>query len=204
VNQKKNISVMMPYSSGLFGLSDWFRQLWAESLGKKINLKGETVHTGPTPVKALGVTDQHSQVQLYIEGPFDKVFTILSVGKFKNNLLMKPAYENLSALSYLGGRTIEELMEAEMSGTIYALTKNMRPNMTITFPEVTPYTVGQFLYSFEVSTLFSGALYNIDPLDQPGVEAGKIAAFALMGRPGYEDKASEIKNSLSSDKNYVK
>ena len=189
----KPISVMMPYATGLYGLADWYRQLWAESLGKKYNLDGAVVNVGPTPVKALGVTDQHSQVQLYIEGPFDKVFTILAVVKFNHELPMEPSYKEMSSLSYLGGRTMAELMEAERLGTVYALTKNSRPNMTITFPVVSPHTVGQFMYALEVATVCSGGLYNIDPLDQPGVEAGKIAAFALMGRRGYEEKAAEIK-----------
>lgn len=200
----KSISVMMPYSSGLYGLADWFRQIWAESLGKKHDLDGSVVNVGPTPVKALGVTDQHSQVQLYVEGPYDKVFTFLAVESFKNELPMKPAYTGKSSLDYLGGRSMAELIEAERLGTVYALTKNKRPNMTITFPEVTPHTVGQFMYAFEAATVFSGGLYNINPLDQPGVEGGKIAAFALMGRPGYEDRASEIRAGLSSDDRYVK
>ena len=200
----KNISVMMPYATGLYGLADWNRQLWAESLGKKRNLSGETVNVGQTPIKALGATDQHSQVQLYVEGPYDKVFTILSVGAFKNELPMPPAYQGRSSLDYLCGAKMESLMESERLGTIYALTKNNRPNMNIAFPAVNPSTVGQFIYALEVATVFSGGLYNIDPLDQPGVEGGKIAAFALMGRKGYEEKAAEIKKGLESLKQYIK
>jgi len=109
----KSISVMMPYSSGLYGLADWFRQLWAESLGKRYDLDGNEVHVGQTPVKALGVTDQHSQVQLYVEGPFDKMFTILAVKNFKNELPLEPAYKGMSSLDYLGGHSMAELMEAE-------------------------------------------------------------------------------------------
>ncbi|MCE5249238.1 glucose-6-phosphate isomerase [bacterium] len=200
----KRISVMMPYSNALYGLADWYRQLWAESLGKKVDLDGAVVNVGPTPVKALGVTDQHSQVQLYVEGPFDKVFTILAVGAFRQKLPMEPSYEKMSSLEYLGGRSMAELIEAERLGTVYALTSAQRPNMTITFPEVTPSTVGQFLYAFQTATVFSGGLYHINPLDQPGVEAGKIAAFALMGRPGYEAKAAEIRKGLGGDTRYVK
>lgn len=200
----KVMSVMMPYSSRLFGLADWYRQLWAESLGKRKDLRGNDVFVGPTPIKALGVTDQHSQVQLYIEGPFDKVFTILRVEKFEHELPMEPAYENKSSLRYLGGRSMAELMEAERQGTVYALTQNGRPNLTVTFPEVSPHTVGQFMYAMEMATVFSGGLYGIDPLDQPGVEAGKIAAFALMGRPGYEDKAENIRKGLVSRERYIK
>ena len=196
----KHISVMMPYSSGLYGLADWYRQIWAESLGKRFDLNGREVYVGPTPVKALGVTDQHSQVQLYVEGPRDKVFTFLEVDSFKNTLLMDSFYPGLSSLDYLGGHSMAELMKAEMLGTLYAFTCNKRPNMTITFPEVTPHSIGQFMYAFEVSTVFSGGLYNINPLDQPGVEHGKIAAFALMGRKGYQDKAEEIKKWIQATK----
>ena len=151
----KSVSVMMPYSSGLYGLADWFRQLWAESLGKRYDLDGGEVHVGPTPVKALGVTDQHSQVQLYVEGPFDKVFTFLAVERFGKEAPMKPAYPGMSSLDYLGGRSMAELIDAERRGTVYALTAHKRPNMTVVFPEVTPSTVGQFLYALEEATVFS-------------------------------------------------
>ena len=110
----------------------------------------------------------------------------------------------MGALDYLDGRTMAELIKAERLGTIHALTENNRPNMTIMFPDISPYTVGQFMYALEVAVVFSGGLYNINPLDQPGVEAGKIAAFALMGRSGYKDRADEIKNSISSNDKYVK
>jgi glucose-6-phosphate isomerase len=194
----KRITVMMPYSSRLYGLADWFRQIWAESLGKRKDLDGADVHVGPTPVKALGVTDQHSQVQLYVEGPFDKTFTILKVERFAHELPMEPSYADRDSLAYLAGRTMAELMEAELRGTVYALTANGRPNMTITFPEITPHTVGQFMYALEVATVFSGGLYRINPLDQPGVEWGKTAAFALMGRPGYSHRAEDIRRGLVS------
>jgi glucose-6-phosphate isomerase len=200
----KRVTVMMPYSSRLYGLADWFRQIWAESLGKRKDLGGADVYVGSTPVKALGVTDQHSQVQLYVEGPFDKVFTILRVERFEHELLMEPAYAERASLAYLGGRTMADLMEAELKGTVYALTANGRPNMTITFPEIAPYTVGQFMYALEVATVFSGGLYRINPLDQPGVEWGKTAAFALMGRPGYENRAEDIRRGLASHERYVK
>ena len=200
----KPMSVMMPYSSGLYGLADWYRQLWAESLGKKYDLDGNVVNVGPTPIKALGVTDQHSQVQLYAEGPNDKVFTFLAVEQFARTMPMKASYPEMSSLDYLGGRNMGELIEAERVGTVYALTKQQRPNLTITFPMVNPHAVGQFFHAMEAATVFSGGLYNIDPLDQPGVEAGKVAAYALMGRTGYKDRADEIRSGVSSNQDYVK
>jgi glucose-6-phosphate isomerase len=200
----KPISVMMPYASGLLGLADWYRQLWAESLGKKYDLDGREVHVGPTPVKALGVTDQHSQVQLYVEGPFDKVFTFLAVRSFRHELPIKPSWPGTPALDYLGGRSMAELLDAERLGTVHALKEARRPSMTITFPQVSPETVGQFMYALEVATVFSGGLYHINPLDQPGVEGGKIAAFALMGRPGYEDRAGAIRGNLTRNEKYIR
>ena len=192
VNQGKRLSVMMPYVHALKDLADWYRQIWAESLGKKVALDGSIVHVGPTPIKALGATDQHSQIQLYVEGPFDKVITFLAVDRYRNALTFPPAYEDLGSLGYLGGHSMSELIQAERMATEFALTEAQRPNITITLPEVNPFTVGQLLYMLEVQTVFSGGLYGINPLDQPGVEAGKQATYALMGREGYEKKRAEI------------
>ena len=204
VKRGKPISVMMPYATGLYATADWFRQLWAESLGKKLDLDGNTVNVGPTPVKALGVTDQHSQVQLYAEGPYDKSFTFLSVKKFAHDTQMEKSYTDYSSLEYLGGRNMAELIDAERRGTVYALTQSRRPNMTVTFPSVTAHAMGEFMYAFAVATVFSGGLYHINPLDQPGVEGGKVATYALMGRQGYGDRADEINRGLTSDPDHVK
>jgi len=186
-----HISVMMPYSDRLRDVSDWYRQLWAESLGKKFSLDGETVHAGPTPVKALGTTDQHSQVQLYMEGPFDKVVTFVVPEDYGSDLTVPP-FPQVPALSYLEGRTMGELIRSEQQATAVALTKNGRPNCTISLPAVTAEAVGALIYLFEVQTLFAGGLWNVDPLDQPGVEEGKEFTYALMGREGFEEKRHEF------------
>jgi glucose-6-phosphate isomerase len=185
------ISVMMPYSDRLRDIADWYRQLWAESLGKKFALSGETVHVGPTPVKALGTTDQHSQVQLYMEGPFDKIVTFVAPTDYGDDLTIPP-FPEAPALSYLEGHSLGELIRSEQQSTTVALTKNGRPNCTLTLPAVTPASVGALLFMFEVQTLFAGALWGIDPLDQPGVEEGKEFTYALMGRPGFEGKKEEF------------
>lgn len=181
--KSKHISVMMPYSSALWDVADWYRQLWAESLGKKYSLDKRVVHVGQTPVKALGVTDQHSQLQLYTEGPFDKVFTFLAVKKFSSTLKIPCGLKVTEDVGYLCGHTVNELMDAERLGTEVALTEAGRPNCTITLPSITPHTVGQLLYMFELQTAYAGKFYQINPFDQPGVEASKIAAAALLGRP---------------------
>ncbi|MFH1367567.1 MAG: glucose-6-phosphate isomerase [Elusimicrobiota bacterium] len=190
--KKRPLSVMMPYSSALYGVADWYRQLWAESLGKKTDRKGQNVFVGPTPVKALGATDQHSQVQLYIEGPHDKVFTFLSVGKF-NSTVKIPSYDR----HYLGGHSLNELLKAEEEATRVALTKEGRPNLTIELPSINAGTIGQLFYMLELATAYAGELFDINAFDQPGVELGKVLTYGLMGRSGFEDKKKEIEDFLA-------
>lgn len=191
----KNISVMMPYSYRLRYVADWYCQLWAESLGKEKDKNNNTVNTGQTPVKALGVTDQHSQIQLYNEGPNDKIINFLRVGEFDTNLEIPNIFE-YTGISYLGGKTINKLFNAEADSTMASLIDYKRPNVTITVPKLTPYYLGQLLYMIEVQTAITGALYNIDAFDQPGVEQSKNYTYALMGRVGYEDSANELKEKL--------
>jgi glucose-6-phosphate isomerase len=188
----KPISVTFAYSHRLASLADWYAQLLAESLGKRKSRQGKEVFAGPTPVRAVGVTDQHSQVQLYAEGPFDKWFTILAVDAPDHAVAIPNAWEDLEAVAYLGGRTLNELFQAEREGTRIALTEAKRPNLSIHFPSVTPHTIGQYLYLMELAVAVMGEHYGVDAFDQPGVEAGKIAAYALMGRKGYEKRRAEI------------
>ena len=195
----KWIAVMMPYARALREVADWFRQLWAESLGKKYNLKGEVVHIGPTPVRALGTTDQHSQVQLYVEGPPDKFFTFIAVEDYGSDFVFPEYYPDLSAMGYLGGRRMSELIKAEQVATAYALAKAGRPSVTITLPKVDAYHLGELLYMLEMQTAYAGELFGVNAYDQPGVEAGKHAAYALMCRPGYEELREEIEEFLGQE-----
>jgi len=199
----KHISVMMAYANGLYNVADWYRQLWAESLGKRLDLKGKVVHTGQTPVKALGATDQHSQVQLYMEGPNDKTFTFLRVEGFDTDVDIPKSYPEIEGIAYLGGKGMAELINAEQSATELALTKAGRPSARITFPELNAYTMGQALYMLEVQTAFAGGLYNINPFDQPGVEEGKLLTYAMMDRPGYEKKKRELAKIVKTNARYI-
>ena len=185
------IHVMMSYGDRLYGFADWFRQLWAESLGKQVDRSGRDVFTGPTPVNALGATDQHSQVQLYMEGPFDKTVTMLAVDQPAMDLAIPAEHADLPALAYLGGRTLGELLDAERIATAHALASNGRMNMTITFPSITAHTAGQFLMMLQIATVYAGELYGVNPLDQPGVELGKQLTYGLMGREGFAPPAHE-------------
>ncbi len=201
----KNISVMMPYSYALKDLSDWYRQLWAESLGKVKVSAGNEIHVGPTPVKALGTTDQHSQVQLYREGPNDKLFTFLQVNNFDRDLKIGLASEDASELAFLAGKDLSTLFNNEKRATEYAILQSKRPCLTVFFDEVNAYTVGQFIYLYEVTTSFAGALFGINPYDQPAVELGKEATLALMGKPGdeYEKLAQQIQSLTKIDGDFL-
>ena len=199
----KNINVLMPYADGLKYFSDWYAQLWAESLGKNKKLDGSSCSpVGQTPVKALGVTDQHSQVQLYVDGPNDKVITFLTVQDFRSFCLIPRCNLNIAEINFLEGQSLNELIQAEQHATEYALFKVGRQNMTITLSQVNEFTLGELIYFFELQTAYMGALLEIDTYNQPGVEEGKVATFALMGKFGYEDKRHELAN-IKKDIRYV-
>lgn len=198
-----NISVMMPYADSLKYMSDWYCQLWGESLGKKHDLDGNIVNVGQTPVKALGVTDQHSQVQLYTEGPFDKVITILGVDSYRKEVTIPEGCEDIPAVHFLCGHTMNELITAERTATEYALLKSGHLNHTIMLPEVNEFTIGELMYFFELETAYCGAMLNINTFDQPGVEEGKNATYALLGRPGYEEKKAELEGRPEKSAKYI-
>jgi glucose-6-phosphate isomerase len=197
------ISVVMPYSSALYDVADWYRQIWAESLGKKHNLAGEIVNTGPTPIKALGATDQHSQIQLYAEGPADKSITFVEIGQFAKSVNIPETLTQYASTASLAGHSLNELIAAEKKGTEVALSEAGRPNGTVIMPEISEFTLGQLFYFFEMATAISGALYGIDAFDQPGVEAGKVAAYALMGVEKYDQRRRQIDAMMQKTRKIV-
>ena len=199
----KGMHVMMPYSNRLYMLADWYRQLWAESLGKRTDRDGAEVFTGPTPIKALGATDQHSQVQLYREGPNDKLTVFLEVDKHPREVRVPDVFAQAEGLSYLRKARLSKLLAAEKRATEYALAASNRPSVTVRFDRITPISIGEFFYLYEFTTSLMGELLNINAYDQPAVELGKQATFALMGRPGHEDLAKKIKHFARVDKNYL-
>ena len=199
MREGKNISVMMPYADSLKYMADFYCQLWGESLGKAVNNAGKRVYAGQTPVRALGVTDQHSQIQLYTEGPFDKVVTFIGVQNFRAKVKI-PEVPGIKGAEFLQNHTLGELINAEREATAFALTRAKRPNFTILLDEVSEFNVGQLLMLMMYQTAFCGAMLNIDAYNQPGVEEGKLATFAMLGRPGYEKKLAEIKAAFHKDK----
>lgn len=192
----KNLSVMMPYSSRLKYVSDWYVQLWAESLGKEINNNGERVNVGPTPIKALGATDQHSQIQLYNEGPNNKVITFIRVENFDTQLEIPKIFE-YTGVGYLGGKTINDLINAEADSTRVSLADYKRPTLTLTLEKIDEYNLAQLLYMLEVQTAIAGELYNINTFNQPGVEQAKNYTYALMGRAGYEGSRQTLQEKMA-------
>jgi glucose-6-phosphate isomerase len=181
-----SIHVMMPYSDRLAFVADWFCQLWAESLGKRTDAQGNEVFRGPTPVKAVGATDQHSQVQLYMEGPFDKTIAFLAVRSRANDVQIPSIYADIPSLAYLGGHTFGELIDAERAATSAALAQRGRMNLTIELPALSAHALGQLFMMLQIATVYAGELYEVNPLDQPGVELGKQLTYGLLGRAGHE------------------
>ena len=202
-NQGKNVSVMMPYADSLKYMADWYCQLWAESLGKAVKKDGSPAFVGQTPVKSLGVTDQHSQVQLYTEGPFDKVVTFIAVDGYRGSVTIPDGCEEFPNVNFLCGHTLNELIDTERRATEYALTKKQRLNNTIYLPEVNEFTLGEFMFMLELATAYIGEMFGIDTYDQPGVEEGKNATYAMFGRVGYEEKRKELESAPKQSKDYI-
>jgi len=190
----KKIEIVFSYSSYLWGSAFWYRQLWAESLGKRVDRKGKVVHTGQTPVAALGVTDQHSQVQLYMEGPNDKMITFWAVGEPRREVTIPKAkhFSRYDSTDYLRGQQLSKLFQAERRATESALTHAGRPNCRWMLPRVDEANMGAFFQCMEFQTAFAGELYGIDAFDQPGVELAKKLTNGLMGKKGFEKYAKEV------------
>jgi glucose-6-phosphate isomerase len=185
----RSIHVIMPYADRLRAFAAWFAQLWAESLGKRLSRYGSVVEQGPTPLPAVGATDQHAQMQLFMEGPRDKLLTFIQVKEVEVDLQIPYApgpYE------YLGKTTLAQLLDAERRGVTEALARDGRPSITVTLERVDAATLGGLFFLYEAATAFAGELYAVDAFDQPGVEEGKRLAFGLLGRKGYESAAQEF------------
>lgn len=176
------IHVLMAYADRLRAFTLWFQQLWAESLGK---VRGDG-HVGPTPLPAVGATDQHAQVQLFMEGPRDKIVVFLAVDPPADDVAVPSLHPDVQTMSYLGGATLGALLDAERRATAEALRRRSRPSVTLEVGSADARTLGALILLFELATVYAGALYGVDPLDQPGVELGKRLTYGLMGRDGYE------------------
>lgn len=192
--------VTMPYSDRLALLPEFFAQLWAESLGKKFNRQKQVVYAGQTPIKTIGVTDQHSQLQMYSEGPKDKVIMFLRV---ENGLKDEKIEYSLPFTSHLTGTTMRTLMDYEYNSTAYSLTSLDRPNYTLTLDKISEFSVGELLFTLEMMTAYMGEMMDIDAYDQPGVELSKLYTKAMLGVKVEQEKAKEIKAYMKDKKKFI-
>jgi glucose-6-phosphate isomerase len=197
---RKPMHVFMPYSDALRDFAGWFVQLWAESLGK-IRPDGNSV--GPTPIAALGATDQHSQVQLFMEGPADKTVTFVAVRDRGSDVAIPSAFGDVGELAYLGGHSLGALLDIEQRATAGALAARARPNMTLTLDRVDPWHVGALIMLLELATAYAGQLYGVDAFNQPGVELGKQFAYAMLGRSDASAARTEWETLPKSDPRFV-
>lgn len=165
LENNKPIAVMMPYVDRLLSFAQWYAQLWAESLGKQ--------GKGSTPVASLGTVDQHSQLQLYNDGPNDKTYTFLVEDSRKTGLLPNGYVYTDASLSYLENKTMGDLLYAEARATIDSLIKVKRPLRAIAFKHLDETVLGELLAHFMLETILTAELLNINAFDQPGVEESK-------------------------------
>jgi glucose-6-phosphate isomerase len=201
IEKRYNINVIMPYSSRLNAFGKWFCQLWAESLGKKYNLKGEIVNFGTTPLPSIGANDQHSLMQLFKEGPNDKIITFIEV----ENHDFEIALENIQIkdFDYLKDKKIGNLINIELKSTELALEKENKASIKIIIENIDEYTLGYLFMLYQYVVPVIGYTFDINPFDQPGVEEGKKFAYALMGRAGYEDKKKEFEEMYIKENDYI-
>ncbi len=184
----RSVQAVMPYADPLRDLAAWFVQLWAESLGK---IRPDGTHVGPTPIPAVGATDQHSQVQLFMEGPLDKTVTFIAVNGREGEGRIPARHADIPELAYLGGRTLGTLMDIEQRATAGALAARGRFNATLHIDTIDAWHLGGLMQLFALATAYAGTLYGVDAFNQPGVELGKNFAYAMLGRPGSDEARAE-------------
>ncbi len=188
----RNMHVLLPYADALRPFAAWYVQLWAESLGKRVDRQGRIVESGPTPIAAVGATDQHAQMQLFMEGPRDKIVTFIDAGAPAKDVEVPGEPGDLA---YLGGKTLGQILDAELRGTRLALARDGRPSITLRMARLDAQSLGALFFLYEAATAFAGELYGIDAFDQPGVELGKRLASGLLGRPGLEEAGEEVRRA---------
>ncbi|MFW5845106.1 MAG: hypothetical protein ACOCXJ_02665, partial [Planctomycetota bacterium] len=190
--RRKTIHSMLAFNGRLNGVVQWYDHLLAVSLGKMLNRKGKAVHVGPTPSSCLGPSGLHGFMQLYSEGPFDKVTTFITVRDHGGDLTVPKTLPKAEAITYLGGCSLSGIVEASYLTAAQDITASGRPNMTIELDAVTPQTIGGLYYMLQLSTVMSAELYGIDPFNQPGIDNGKHGLYGVLGRTGFEDRATAL------------
>jgi len=180
----KHISVMMPYANRMQLFVDWYRQLWAESLGKWNRERPDARPAGTLPVRSMGAVDQHSQLQMYIESRHDKFFTFIELGHWQHDLKVPLSDSDASAFPFLRNKSMADVIGAELKATRDVITSAGHPNMSIRLPALDAHVLGQLIDLYQRATVYAGLLYRVNPLDQPSVEQGKLRAIEYLSRSG--------------------
>jgi len=175
----KRISVMMPYVNRLRLFVDWYCQLWAESLGKHTHDQGNPA--GTLPVRAMGAVDQHSQLQMYLESRHDKMFTFIELAHWEHDSAI-PLADAAEEFPYLKNKSLAEVIDAEFRATREIITQAGHPNMTLRLARLDANTLGHLIDLYQRVTVYTAALYGVNPLDQPAVERGKRLAIDYLRR----------------------
>jgi glucose-6-phosphate isomerase len=187
-NKGKTIEMLINYEPSLQYFSEWWKQLFGESEGKD--------QKGIYPSSANFSTDLHSLGQYVQEGRRDLFETIIKVEKPRHEMVIEEADSDLDGLNYLAGKTVDFVNNKAFEGTMLAHTDGGVPNLVLTIPQLDEYTFGYLVYFFEKACAMSGYLLGVNPFDQPGVEAYKVNMFALLGKPGFEEKKAELEKRL--------
>lgn len=187
-NKGKTIEMLINYEPALQYFAEWWKQLFGESEGKDLK--------GIFPASANFSTDLHSLGQYVQEGRRDIFETILHVEKVRHDITIEEDESNLDGLNYLAGKSVDFVNKKAFEGTLLAHTDGGVPNLIVSIPELNAYTFGYLVYFFEKACAMSGYLLGVNPFDQPGVEAYKINMFALLGKPGFEEKKAELEKRL--------
>jgi glucose-6-phosphate isomerase len=193
----RTIHVLFNYSNLLVEFGLWFMQLWAESLGKKKTISGEQARApGATPLSCLGATDQHSLLQLFKDGPADKVYGFVKIERPPHDLKIEGAFSEMEEYAYFEGHTMQEQLHVEQLATELSLFNAGHPCYRITLPEPCAPALGALFYFYEALTVFAARLYGVNPYDQPGVEEGKEQTYAMLGREGFLSRREDYLKRL--------
>lgn len=190
IEKGKKITVLMPYTEKLSPFTVWFRQIWAESLGKESK--------GSTPIKAMGTLDQHSQLQLYLHGPRDKLYTTICLNTQNEGPVLHVPFKTEPAIDYLDGKTIGTINNISQQATTKTLIQNQRPVRTIAMDTLNEYSLGALTMHFMLETIITARLLNINAFNQPAVEQGKTLAIAMLQQQNNLSPSTEKAKKNSS------
>jgi glucose-6-phosphate isomerase len=198
-----NINALFTYSDSLHYIGNWYNQLMAESLGKKNSLNNTILNTGITPISLKGTTDQHSMLQLLMEGPYDKLVIFIAPNAYEMEMKISNNLVSDERIDYLKNKEYSTLIKTEYLATKAALKNNSRPNLSIELNKIDEYELGRLIYFFEFEIISLGVILNINPINQPAVEMGKKYTYGIMGRKGFEKEKASFNKLAKGKQKYI-